>query len=121
MESSKRNTTQGMLRGMFLKCPNCGQGHLFKAYLKVHDNCQVCDFPLKNFPADDAPPYIVISLVGTIIVPLAFLSDYLWDMSELLLLSIWLPVSIFFILGILPPVKGSFIGILWALNLSRKD
>lgn len=120
MEPSKRKASLGFFRGLVLRCPNCGTGRLYKSYLKVHTSCTFCNFPLKDFPADDAPPYIVTSLVGTIIVPLVFLSDYLWDLSEVMLLSLWLPISIFFILGTLPPIKGSFIGILWALDLSRK-
>jgi uncharacterized protein (DUF983 family) len=39
----------------------------------------------------------------------------------LMLLIIWLPLSILFILLSLPPVKGSVIGVLWALNITRHN
>ena len=29
-------------RGFTMKCPNCGQGHLFGRFLKVVDSCEVC-------------------------------------------------------------------------------
>ena len=32
-------------RGCAGKCPSCGKGKMFRAYLKVNDTCPVCDTP----------------------------------------------------------------------------
>lgn len=119
MKPVTKNALQGLARGMFHCCPNCGKRSIYKSYLKVKDKCDQCGLALKDYPADDTPPYIVISLVGTIVVPLVFITDHIFDMSELLLLSIWLPLSILFILATLPPIKGSVIGVLWALGITK--
>ena len=29
-------------RGVSLRCPCCGYGHLFKTWLRTHDHCQAC-------------------------------------------------------------------------------
>lgn len=116
----KKQIIQGLARGTLHRCPNCGKGSIYQSYLKVKDHCSQCGLSLKDYPADDTPPYIVISLVGTVVVPLVFLTDYIWDMSELMLMLIWLPLSMLFILLTLPPIKGSVIGVLWALNIKRE-
>jgi uncharacterized protein (DUF983 family) len=119
MKPVTKSALKGMMRGTFHRCPNCGTRSIYKSYLKVKDQCEGCGLALKDYPADDTPPYIVISLVGTIVVPLIFLTDYLYDMSEIVLLAIWLPLSVLFILLMLPPVKGSVIGVLWALGITK--
>lgn len=120
MESEKRDVTQAIMRGLFHKCPNCGHPSIYKSYLKVKDCCETCDLALNDYSADDFPPYVVMSLVGTIIVPLVFLTDYLYDISEFTLMAIWLPLSILFILAALPPAKGAILGALWALDIKKE-
>jgi len=119
MKPITKNAFQGFMRGLFHGCPDCGARSIYQSYLKVKDKCDHCGLALKEYPADDTPPYIVISLIGTIVVPLVFLTDYIFDMSEFNLLAIWIPISILFILLTLPPIKGSVIGVLWALGITR--
>lgn len=115
----EREIKRAIIRGTLHCCPSCGQRSIYKGYLKIKDTCENCGLRLNDYSADDFPPYIVMSLVGTIIVPLAFLTDYLYDMSELMLMAIWLPISILFILATLPPAKGAVLGALWALDIKK--
>jgi uncharacterized protein (DUF983 family) len=119
MKPITKTALKGLMRGVFHRCPNCGTRSIYQSYLKVKDQCESCGLALKDYPADDTPPYMVISLVATIIVPLVFLTDSLFNMSELMLMGIWLPISVLFILLCLPPAKGSVIGVLWALGITR--
>jgi len=32
----------GLKRGARGRCPNCGRGKLFRAYLKIRPTCEVC-------------------------------------------------------------------------------
>jgi len=112
---------KALIRGLFHRCPKCGTRSIYQSYLKVKDTCDSCGLKLKDYPADDFPPYIVMSLVGTVIVPLVFICDYFYGMSQFMLMAIWLPVSVVFILLALPPVKGAVIGVLWALNITKHD
>ena len=39
-------------RGMRRRCPQCGQGKVFKGWLKLHDRCDVCGLQLLNNQGD---------------------------------------------------------------------
>ena len=47
----------GLQRGFRRRCPNCGQGRLFKGYLKVNPTCPSCGHANGLYRADDAPRY----------------------------------------------------------------
>lgn len=39
-----------LLRGLFLRCPMCGKGKLFKNWLTMYENCPVCHFHYEREP-----------------------------------------------------------------------
>ena len=47
-----------LLNGLRCRCPKCGEGKLFRAYLKLADRCPNCGVELFHHRADDMPPYI---------------------------------------------------------------
>ena len=57
-----------MLRGWRQRCPACGEGALFRAYLKVVDACPQCGEDLHHHRADDAPPYFTMVVVGHVVI-----------------------------------------------------
>lgn len=101
-------------RGVIGKCPKCGKGALYKAYLKQVDHCAVCGEPYRHIRADDAPPWLTILLVGHIIVPLIFVVDSwaLWPVWVAML--VWPAATAVLALAILPRAKGVFLAIIWA-------
>jgi uncharacterized protein (DUF983 family) len=112
-----RNWKPAMLRGMFCRCPNCGQGKLFKAYLKPVETCASCKSEIHHHRADDAPPYFTMMLVGHIVIPIAVIIERLYKPEIWLQLAIWLPLTLFLTLALLPAVKGAIIGLQWALRM----
>ena len=62
-----RDPWRAMRRGFVGRCPNCDRGHIFRAYLKVRDRCEVCGEELSHHRADDAPPYVTILIVAHVI------------------------------------------------------
>ena len=62
---------QDIRRGLRGRCPACGTGRMFAAFLTVAHSCPACGQELFHQRADDLPAYIVVLLTGHIYVPLA--------------------------------------------------
>jgi uncharacterized protein (DUF983 family) len=105
----------GLKRGARGRCPNCGQGRLFRAYLKVRSFCEVCGHENGRYPADDAPPYFTILIVGHLVVAPLLVFRFIWTSPTGLVLAIVLPSLTLLTLTLLPIVKGAVVGVLWAL------
>lgn len=105
----------GFSRGARGRCPNCGEAPLFRAYLKVCATCKACGHHLGRYPADDAPPYFTILLVGHLIVAPLLAFPFILTWPAWLLLATLLPALTVLILLFLPIVKGAVIGVLWAI------
>ena len=108
---------QAMKRGFFGKCPHCGQGKMFRAFLKVADDCPVCGEALHHQRADDFPAYIVIILIGHIIVPLVLMVETEWAPPTWVHMVIWPALVAVMTLGLLQPVKGAIVGLQWVLGM----
>ena len=103
-----------MKRGFRGKCPHCGNGKLFRAFVKPVDNCAICGEDFTPQRADDLPAYIVVSIVGHIVVGGFMATEMLTNWPSWLHLALWIPVTIIMSLGLLQPVKGAIIGLQWA-------
>jgi uncharacterized protein (DUF983 family) len=101
-------------RGLALRCPQCGQGRIFRRYLKVHPTCASCGLELQSFRSDDAPPYFTMLIVGHIIVPGMLLLEQLHHPPSWVHAALWLPLTLALTLGLLPRIKGAVIGFQWA-------
>ena len=106
-----RPFTTGLKRGAKGQCPNCGQGKLFRAYLKIRPICEVCGHDNGQYPADDAPPYFTILIVGHLVVGplLAFHVIFTWP--PFVVLAVLLPSLAALMLFMLPIVKGAVVGV----------
>jgi uncharacterized protein (DUF983 family) len=117
----KRDVWSAMRRGLRGRCPRCGQGKLFRAFLKVGNNCSVCGLDYTPHRADDLPAYLVIVIVGHILVPVILWIETDYAPAVWLQLSIYLPVTLIASLGLLQPVKGAVVGVQWALRMHGFD
>ncbi len=116
-----RSLAQAMWRGFRGRCPNCGQGRLFRAFLKVVERCEVCGTELFHHRADDAPPYFVILITGHIVVPIALLVETELGPPLWVHAAIWGPLTIALALALLQPVKGAIVGWQWATYMHGFD
>jgi uncharacterized protein (DUF983 family) len=119
--SAKRDVWTAMKRGWRGRCPRCGQGKLFRAFLKVDNNCSVCGLDYTHHRADDLPAYLVIIIVGHIVVPLALLIETNFSPPVALQLAVYLPITLIASLALLQPVKGTVVGVQWALRMHGFD
>ncbi|UTP41067.1 DUF983 domain-containing protein [Phenylobacterium sp. LH3H17] len=109
-------TFLGLKRGALGRCPNCGDGRLFGAYLKVRPVCEACGHDNGRYPSDDAPPYFTILIVGHLVVAPLLAFQVIWTIPTGLLLAILLPALAALTLTVLPIVKGAVVGVLWSLG-----
>src|ERR1700758_5244169 len=117
----KRDVWQALKRGFRGRCPRCGEGKLFRAFLKTADSCSVCGQDFTPHRADDLPAYLVIVIVGHIVVPLILWIETDYSPSVPLQLSIYLPLTLILSLLLLQPVKGAVVGVQWALRMHGFD
>jgi len=119
--AEKRDVWSALRRGFRSRCPRCGQGKLFRAFLKVDDHCSACGLDFTPHRADDLPAYLVIVIVGHILVPLILLIETNYSPPVALQLSVYLPGTLILSLLLLQPVKGAVVGIQWALRMHGFD
>ena len=117
----KRDVWNALRRGFRGRCPRCGQGKLFRAFLKVDDRCSVCGQDFTPHRADDLPAYLVIVIVGHIMVPLALMIETNYSPPVALQLAIYLPGTLIASLLLLQPVKGAVVGFQWAMRMHGFD
>jgi len=117
----ERPLQQSLLRGAMLKCPACGQGSLFRRYLKVADNCSHCGEALHHHRADDAPAYFTIVIIGHVIVSLVLSVEMAYSPPLWLHAAIWLPLTVLLALACLAPIKGCLVSLQWALLMHGFD
>jgi uncharacterized protein (DUF983 family) len=119
--TEKRDLWTAMKRGFRGRCPRCGQGKLFRAFLKVDNSCSVCGLDYTPHRADDLPAYLVIVIVGHLVVPTALFIETDYSPPVWLQLSIYLPLTLILSLALLQPVKGAVVGLQWALRMHGFD
>src|SRR5690554_3566079 len=110
-----------MKRGMARKCPNCGEGHLYYKYLKVNETCPACGEELHHHRADDAPPYIVIVIIGHLMVGIILHMEMVVRIPAMHYLVVILPATVLLSLWLLPIVKGAIINMQWAKYMHGFD
>ena len=108
-------------RGLAHRCPHCGKGRLYGRYLKVEPHCNACGHELAAYPADDGPAYLTILLMGHLIIAPALFFPIIWESPPQYSLPIILPALLVIALLALPRLKGGWIGLMYALQVTRGD
>jgi uncharacterized protein (DUF983 family) len=113
--SSTPSSRTALIRGLALKCPACGQGRLYRAYLKPVDTCAHCGAPLGQVPSEDGPAWLTVLMLAPFLVAVTFFVS----MSDL---PLWatLPAAGIVVTGAvmlaLPRVKAGWIAVLWSMG-----
>jgi len=106
-----------IVRGLLGRCPCCGKGRMFGAFLKVNDRCDVCGEELYHHRADDFPAYVVILIVGHMLVPAVLSVETHYAPPYWVHLLLWLPPTLILTLGLLQPVKGAIVALQWRMGM----
>ena len=117
LDKLPRDVVQAMWRGFRGCCPACGEGRLFRSFLKVSESCPECGEELHHHRADDFPAYLVIVIVGHIVVPLVLTVETHLAPAYWIHLALWLPLTLGLSLSLLQPVKGVVVAVQWFLGM----
>ncbi|MDR3511898.1 MAG: DUF983 domain-containing protein [Caulobacteraceae bacterium] len=109
-----RSAGEGLRRGLMGHCPNCGEGRLFRSYLKVEPRCEACGHDLSAYRADDGPAYFTILIVGHLVVAPLLCFSFIWTWPAAAVVAVTFTAISVATLTLLPRVKGAFIGVQWA-------
>jgi uncharacterized protein (DUF983 family) len=118
LAEAPRDKGQAIWRGLRGRCPNCGQGRMFRAFLKVNDTCPVCGEELYHQRADDAPPYVTMFIVAHVTVALLLSFEGFWPEAPF-----WFEALVFCVLTavlslvLLPRIKGALVAWQWSLRM----
>jgi uncharacterized protein (DUF983 family) len=119
--AERRELMPAIINGLRCRCPKCGEGKLFRAYLKVNDTCPNCGEELFHHKADDLPPYISIVIVGHVIVGLMLHLEMEYTISPMWYLATMVPIAVILPLITLPSIKGAVVGLQWANRMHGFD
>jgi len=93
------------------RCPNCGEGRLFKGFVTLNETCSNCGQSFKFADSGDGPAVFVILFAGFLIIGLMFWVEASYEPPIWLHLVIFLPLTLIVCLGMLRPLKGLLIGL----------
>lgn len=120
-QRAPRAVGQAMWRGFLGKCPACGRGRMFSSYLKVVHDCPACGEELHHQRADDAPPYFTIAIVGHVVIGALLWVETEYHPEMWVHAAIWIPLTLILSLTLLPRIKGTLVGLQWALYMHGFD
>lgn len=115
------NMFAALKRGFAERCPNCGKGKLFRAYLKPVDQCAVCGTELGRIRADDGPAYFTILLIGHFVVAPLLFFPFIWQLSPWVIVPLTEIPLLAITLWLLPRVKGAFIGYMFCHGMQGEE
>ena len=107
------NFRSALARGLRARCPRCGEGALFRKWLKPHHACPNCALDLTPQQADDFPAYISIFITGHLLGPIIIMLALEYTLSSWQIAAILLPAATLMMLAMLQPVKGGVIAAQW--------
>lgn len=117
----QRQLLPAIMNGLRCRCPRCGKGKLFRAYLKVANRCSECGEEFFHHKADDLPPYISIVIVGHIIVGLMLHLEMEYSIAPIWYVVTMVPAALVLPLVMLPSIKGAVVGLQWANRMHGFD
>jgi len=119
--TASRPLKTDLWNGLRGRCPNCGRGHMFRAFLKVADRCDACGEELHHQRADDFPAYLVIVIVGHLVVPLILHVEMVYEPAYWVHAVLWLPLTLALSLLLIQPIKGMVIAMQWRIGMHGFD
>ena len=106
-----------MRRGFQGRCPKCGEGRLFRSFVKTVDRCEHCGEEIHHHRADDFPAYLDIVIVGHVLVPILLAVETEYAPPLWLSMTMWPAIALIATLALLQPIKGGVVAMQWFIGM----
>lgn len=115
-DSSRPDRWTALGRGVLLRCPHCGEGKLFRAYLKPVNHCATCGEDFADVRADDMTSWATILMAGIVLAPLIAAVELNTNWPTGISVAVWCGIAIALMLLILPRAKGFLMAVIWLMR-----
>ena len=95
--------------GLAGRCPQCGEGKLYRSLLKPVEYCSICGLDMSFAEEGDGPAVLVILLLGGVIAGLVLAFENMFHPPLWLHVMIWIPVTFALSIYALKIMKGIMI------------
>lgn len=112
-ESLPHSFRSAVARGLRGRCPRCGDGGLFRKWLKPRDACPACALDLRPQRADDFPAYIAIFVTGHLLAPVIIMLASDFALTTIQMALVVFPLALLSLFATLQPAKGAVIAAQW--------
>jgi uncharacterized protein (DUF983 family) len=108
MEPRRLSDFAGTPMGLGMRglCPACGKGHIFKGYLSLAKQCDVCGLDYSFADPADGPAFFTMSIVSFPLVGFAAWLELAFQAPYWVHLVTTLPLAVLSCLALLRPLKG---------------
>ena len=104
-------------RALFLKCPRCGQGRLFRSFFSMHTHCANCRLKYEREQGYFVGAiYVNYGVTVMIAMPGYFVLDYLFGLSLASQLAMWLGFCVLFPLLFFRHSRSLWLGLDYFFN-----
>jgi uncharacterized protein (DUF983 family) len=87
-------------------CPRCGQGRMFKSWLKIVDRCAVCDLDYRFAAPDDGPAFFSLCIIALPLIAIVVWIQVAFEPPFWVHLVTSVPLMVAGTLAPLRPIKG---------------
>lgn len=100
------HTPSSLSAGLRCRCPRCGEGKLFRSFLKIADRCDACGLDYSFADPADGPAFFVMSGVGIIVMAVWAWTAVVFQPPLWVQFATVFPAMIGGCLACLPPMKA---------------
>ncbi|CAH2600631.1 conserved protein of unknown function [Rhodovastum atsumiense] len=107
--------------GLGCRCPRCGEGRLFIGLLTVRDRCEICGLDLRASDTGDGPAVLVMFVLGTVVVTLAFWVEFRFEPPLWVHAVLWPVVTVPLAIGMMRPLKAAMVALQFRYRASEMN
>jgi uncharacterized protein (DUF983 family) len=99
--------------GLRCRCPNCGEGQLYRGFLKFKEQCDACGADLTIADVGDGASFFVMWIALIVIVPAAMIFELIVSPPLWVHVLLWVPAIVIVCLALLRPFKATLFALQW--------